>query len=136
MQALDPNTGRLVEFIPGATDNPAFPLLGGEGLVVYAAEIVNESRTSLGCPAWQLRAGINMVGSLCAPAGTSAYSLLTEPRRRGQRRQPLRLRSPERALPHPAFSDDNEPTGGDFPIVNGNGYLFFMRIDLPAFRAW
>ena len=35
-----------------------------------------------------------------------------------------------------AYTADGEPAGGDFPIVNGSGYLIFMHADLPAFRAW
>jgi RHS repeat-associated protein len=135
VQALDAATGQFVELIPGA-DNPAFPLLGGEALVVHATEAVHDTRTSLGCPAWQLRAGVNMVGSLCAPAGTTAYSLLVD---LGGTDTVASLSGFDPASGRfrtAAFSDDGAPTGGDFPIVNGSGYLLFMRTDLPAFRAW
>lgn len=122
--ALDPDTGRLRELLSSAKNNPAFSLVGGEGLIVYATESVDERRTSLGCPSLDLRAGINLVGSLCTPEGTVASDLLDAIGGETMASSIIRFDTGTGRF-ESAVYDEGNLVGTDFFIDNGSGYIVY-----------
>ena len=61
-----------------AGDNIDLPIApNGLNLVIYADHDATINFDSEFCPAWDLFAGVNLVGTPCLPGGTTAFALLT-----------------------------------------------------------
>ena len=135
VEAWNARDYKFEHLIPYAAGNPTVFLQGQEGLVVYASNDAATTWTSIGCPAWNLKAGLNLVGSLCTPQGTTAHALLFELGGESKVSSIVRFNSLTGRFESAVYVDGEE-AGLDFPIVNGQGYLIYMREDLASFRLW
>ena len=127
-----PQTGLFerAEYQDGAPAGVDFPIRRGEGYVVHAAhQKVVSFAGGTDCPDLDLARGMNLVGIPCPPAGYTAYALLEH------LGSELEVQSIQRFDPETAGYEEarydgvGAPTGDDFPIVNGEGYVVTMLAD-------
>ncbi|MCB1763276.1 MAG: choice-of-anchor J domain-containing protein, partial [Gammaproteobacteria bacterium] len=135
VDAWNIQASKFEHLIPYGVENPSVFLQGQEGLAVYANDDTSTTWTSIGCPAWNLKAGINLVGSLCTPQGTTAHLLLSELGGESRVSSIVHFNTLTGRFESAAYID-SEKAGPDFPIENGQGYLIYMKEDLAGFRLW
>ena len=128
IRSHDPVTGTSREVFYDAVGNPAgtdFALTGGEALIVYAKIAKNVTFRSIYCYPWDLKIGINLVGSACT--STTAFPLL------GAIGNDAAVSSIQRFNPYTGrfetagYNQTGQPVGVDFPIMAGEGYIVSMR---------
>lgn len=132
VMAYDGLAGRYVTLVPGAADNPAYMLEGGEGLIVYAKEARQLTLSSASCAASDLRPGMNLVGVACPPEGFSAYDLLDAIGVENIVSVQCYNRDAG-AFETAGFNEDGHASGADFPIMPGEGYFLQMKSEVSGF---
>ncbi len=124
--AFNPTAGSIVEFEPGSTANEDYTLLGGEGIIVYAAQDHRFFFADKVCVDIDLRAGINLVGLVCAPDGYTAFDLLE---RLGMENAASiqRYDTVTGGFQTVGYSEYGQLNGENFTIVTGEAYFLQMH---------
>jgi hypothetical protein len=136
---LDPLTQAFVDIgydASGVYEGPALrfvPDADVSGLVIYAKQNAAPVFPSTRCGAWNLRTGMNIVGSPCAPAGLTAHQLLAAIGGAGVVESIQRFDG-ETGLFQTAVFHGGLLAGVDFPILPTEAYLIHMRTDVTGFR--
>jgi hypothetical protein len=126
--AYDPTQGKFVRLVPGATDNPAFMLHGGEAIYIYAKHGRTIVFTSLLKQAIDLKQGLNLVGIADPPTDYSAYDVLTN--MGADRVRSMQHYNPQSGSFETAgFDEDGNLHGTDFTIATGEGYTISAIAD-------
>lgn len=130
---LDVNAGGFVRLVPEDETNAAAPLMGGEGIIVYANQQVDISFATIFCPEFDLKQGINVIGIACPTFSSTAYQLLN-----GLGSDNVvsiqRFSAEKGTFETAGFDGNNHPSGIDFSIVPGEGYFVFMKTDMSDVR--
>lgn len=121
-------------FEGGSKTGDDFPVAPGDALIVYAAETRSVPFTSVRCPTWNLRPGANLVGTPCAPAGTTAYTLLQAIGDASVVSSIQRFNPTTGQFETAGYGSNGQPVGADFPIVGEEGYIVTMKEDRLGFR--
>jgi hypothetical protein len=125
IERYNPEIGEFqrAQMLDGVPRGHDFTLKRGEGYIVHStAPALLSFQGSANCPAFNLTAGLNLIGAPCAPAGYSAYDLLLD------LGEPTTVIGVQRFNPQTGTFDvagftGNEPTGTDFPIEDGGAYI-------------
>lgn len=130
------STFERAEYVDGVPTGVNFPIRRGEGYVVHMdAEQVVSFTGGTDCPPLELTRGLNLVGIPCPPAGYTAFTLLED------LGTPFEVAGIERfdaetgSFQRVQYDDSGTPSGDDFPISNGEGYLVNMRADKAGVRV-
>ncbi len=112
----------------GAATGINFSIKRGEAYLVHMQIEKNITfEGQLDCPLVQTKAGFNLIGVPCPPAGYSAFDLLTA---LGGGAVSVKQYNRETAAFEVAIANvGNTASGIDFPIVNGVGYIIEMLAD-------
>ena len=138
---FDRNTQQYVD--AGYSDNvfvgTNLPLPAGEGLqglIVFARQDNTINFTSQYCQTWNLKQGVNLVGSGgCIPAGLTALQLLADPALGAANVSSIQRFNPETGeFETRGFDENGNQQGIDFPIIPGEGYILNMKQAVPDFR--
>ena len=109
----------------GVPTGTNFSIKRGEAYLVHMQTEKNVTFEGLqNCPLVQTKAGFNLVGVPCPPASYSAFDLLTT--LGGGAVNVKRYNSDTAAFEVAVANVGNAPSGIDFPIVNGIGYVIEM----------
>jgi hypothetical protein len=89
--------------------------------------------TTVDCPAEgiDLEVGLNLRGFACAPSGYSAYDMLVQ--LEAEHVTSIQGYDPSWGVFETASFTGSGPAGIDFPIVNGHGYLIYMKGEVLGF---
>ena len=122
-------------------DNPSLPPGQGlPGLIVVASQDQVFQYTSKICHTWDLKVGVNLLGSACIPVGLTSFTLLhnigntagSDPSSVISAIQAFR---PETGrFDSTSYGPDALPLGSDFPINPDNAYLIYMKQDVLDFE--
>jgi hypothetical protein len=121
----------MLDGVPRGHD---FPLKRGEGYILHStAPALLSFQGSADCPAFNLSAGLNLIGAPCAPAGYSAYDLLLDI---GEPTTVIGVQrfSPQTGTFEVASFTGNQPTGVDFPVEEGGAYIVELYTPRTGFR--
>lgn len=127
-----PSTGTFerAEYNGGIPSGIDFPIQRGEGYLVHMA--VQKVVSFLGktdCPSLALSRGLNLVGVPCPPAGYTAFTLLQHLGASFEVETLQRFDPQTGVFQLAQYNATGAPTGSDFAIKNGEGYLVAMRGD-------
>ena len=136
IQRLNTTTGRfetahLVDGVPSGYD---FALDRSSGYIVHSGDDdLLRFSGSPDCPAFDLAAGTNLIGAPCAPAEYSAFDLLRD---LGTELDVSGVQAYDNETDTWAVASyaGADPTGIDFPIVDGGAYLVDMIVPISNFR--
>jgi hypothetical protein len=133
VMVYDPVNHRFVTLVLEAANNPAFSLSGGEALIVYAKRAFDVSFTSALCGPMDLRQGLNVTGFACPPDGYTAFDLLNA---LGAENviSIQRFDTDSGTFETAGFNESLQPSGVDFSIVSGEGYLIQMQQPVIGFE--
>lgn len=130
---FDSNAGGFVSLVPEDESNPAAPILGGEGIIIHANQKVEVTFSTIFCPQFDLKQGINVIGIACPTVSSTAFQLLD-----GlgvENAVSIQRFSKEKgAFESAGFDANNQPSGINFPIVPGEGYFVYMKTDMNNVR--
>ena len=114
--------------------NMALPAGRGlAGAIVYARRDVDFAFPSTYCHTWNLKSGMNLVGTPCAP-GVTAFQLLQAIGDGSVVSSIQRFNPTTGRFETAAYDQGGQPVGVNFPIVGGEGYFVGMKQDRPGFR--
>jgi len=136
---FDPTNQSFDEAGYDETDNfygQNLELLAGQGLlgfIVYAKEDVIIEFSSTYCPAWNLKAGTNIVGTPCTTEVLTAFQLLQAI---GDETVVFSIQrfNPDTGNFEAASYLNGEVVGVNFSIRTGEGYFIYMKINLLEFK--
>jgi hypothetical protein len=103
-----------------------------DGMIIYAKQDVTIPFTSKYCYTWNLKAGINIVGSPCASQGLTAFGLLNNLGIANV--SSIRRFNPETGKFETSGYFNGTPAGVDFPLTQGDGYFINMQQNVSGFR--
>ncbi len=101
------------------------------GIIVYSRADVSIPYLSAYCSDWNLRTGINIVGTPCAPSGTTAFQILAFIGGEGVVSSIQRFDHETGSFITAGFRD-GELVGDDFLLTAGEGYFIMMQRDVVA----
>jgi len=118
-------------------DNLALPA-GGNGLnlVLYAKADQTVTFTSVFCPSWNLKAGVNLIGSPCLPEATTAFDLLAAiADHAGYPDAVISIQRFNRQTGafETASAGTTGPVGVDFAVESGEALIITMRQEVTDF---
>ena len=116
----------------GTIGGDNFPIVPGEGLVVYAPVDMNIDVLQRACALFDLQKGINWSGTPCRPDRETAFSLL-------QALGEANVISIQRFNPSSGRFEtagflNGQIVGVDFPLEARGGYFIYMKNPLSGFR--
>ena len=127
---LEASSFERAQYEGGAPAGVDFPIERGTGYVLHMADQKVVSFTgATDCPDLDLARGLNLIGVPCPPAGYTAFSLLED------LGAPFEVAAVERydaeavVYERAEYDGGGAPTGVDFPIANGRGYIVSMLAD-------
>ena len=98
---------------------------GYGGMIVYAKQDALLDFSSSYCYRWNLKTGINLVGSSCVYDGMKAYNLLNDIG--SDKVIGIQRYNSDTGNFESASYDSNLPVGVNFTIKPGEGYFIFMK---------
>jgi hypothetical protein len=121
------STFERAEYVAGAPAGADFPIRRGEGYAVHAdAQKVVGFSGSTDCPNLDLARGLNLVGVPCPPAGYTAFGLLKDLGSEFEVEKVERFNPDTGSYQSAQYNPSGVPSGDDFPISNGEGYVVSM----------
>lgn len=136
IQRLNTLTGRfetahLVDGVPSGYD---FVLDRSSGYIVHSGDDdLLRFSGSPDCPAFDLAAGTNLIGAPCAPAEYSAFDLLKD---LGSELDVTSVQAYDNVTDTWVIASYSgaDPSGVDFPVVDGGAYLVDLIFPISGFR--
>ena len=107
---------------------------GLPGLIIYAKQNADYSFTSKYCHSWDLRIGINFVGTGCVPEELTAFDLLQDIGDNTVAINIQRFNPNTGTFETAAYDETGLPIGIDFPIVSGEGYIIYMKEPVAGYQ--
>lgn len=106
---------------------------GLPGAIIYAKSDVQLTFSSIYCSTWNLKIGINLVGTPCA-AGLTAFQLLQAIGDSTMVSSIQRFNPTTGQFETAGYGSIGLPSGVNFPIVGGEGYVVSMKQERLGFR--
>jgi hypothetical protein len=132
----DSNTGVVEEAYYDENGNKGgdnFPMVPGEGIIVYVKEDMDIGLSQSSCPTIDLKVGMNWVGIPCEPDSKTAFSLLQSI---GNETIVTSIQRFNTALGmfETAGYQNGMTVGTNFPIKTGEWYFIYMKQGKTGFK--
>ena len=111
-------------------------LAGGQGVpgaIVYATQELQVPFSSIYCHTWNLRIGANLVGTPCA-TGVTAFQVLQAIGINTVVSSIQRFNFATGRFETATYTSNGQPTGVNFPMVGGEGFIVTMKQERLGFR--
>jgi hypothetical protein len=129
------STFERAEYVDGVPAGANFPIRRGEGYVVHLpAEKVVGFSGHTDCPDLDLVRGMNLIAVPCPAAGYTARQMLQDLGTQFEVESVQRFDPATAAYQRALWDATGAPSGDDFPIVNGEGYVVTMLLDKAGVR--
>lgn len=136
IQRINPETGEYekAQFVDGQVYGKNFPIKRGEGYIAHSLAISTVGVLgSADCPTIDLRAGLNLIGAVCAPGTMTAHQWLEALGGPVMVESIAHYNHTTKSLDRVAFDAQGIVVGTDFKVEEGIGYLVKMRHDFHGF---
>jgi len=139
IQRINPETGEYekAQFINGQVYGKNFPIKRGEGYIAHSLALSTVGVLgSPDCPTIDLRAGLNLVGAVCAPGTMTAHQWLEALGGPVMVESIARYNHITKSFDRVAFDTQGTVVGADFKVEEGIGYLVKMHHDFRGFTFY
>jgi hypothetical protein len=117
----------------GIASGDNFPLIAGEGLVIYLKEDMDIGLSQNNCPEFNLKTGTNWAGTPCQTVNASAFTLLKAIGDESFVSSIQRYNTDTGKFETASYLN-GQPVGVNFPIKAGEGYIINMKQDVSGFQ--
>jgi hypothetical protein len=117
----------------GIASGDNFPIVTGEGLVIYLKENMDIGLSQNNCPDFNLKTGVNWAGTPCQTVNASAFALL---KAIGDETfvSSIQRYNTDTGKFETASYLNGQTIGINFPIKAGEGYIINMKKDVTGFQ--
>lgn len=124
------------EYVGSTPSGANFAIRRGEAYVVHMdAQKVASFAGGTDCPDLDLARGLNLVGIPCPPAGYTAFKLLKDLGESFEVETVQRFNPDTVSFQGAQYNSSGMPSGDDFPISNGEGYIVMMLADKAGIKV-
>jgi hypothetical protein len=117
----------------GTMGGDNFPILAGEGLVVYVKEDIEMTLSQNHCPDFALGIGVNRAGTPCLPQHATAFAMMQALGGEAFVSSIQRFNTNTGKFETGSYLY-GQPVGVNFPIKAGEGYLIYMKQEKGGFQ--
>jgi hypothetical protein len=117
----------------GSKGGDNFPMIAGEGLVVYVKENMDIQMSQNTCPVYDLKTGTNWAGTPCDSQNASAFAIFEALGGEAFVSSIQRYNTDTGKFETASYLN-SQPTGINFVIKAGEGYFIYMKQDVKGFN--